>query len=61
MDLELSPDNFEDRPPPRRKRRRKSYAESTVFAVQNFHPTSHAPKDLTFIADNVNGKGKKVS
>jgi len=59
MDLELSPDNFEDNLPPRRKRHRNSYAESTVFAVQNFHRTSHAP-NLTFISDNVNGKGKKV-
>ena len=52
----MSSNNFEDHLPSRRlKRRRRSDTDPAVVMAQG------EQKNLTFIADNVNGKGKKVS
>ena len=58
MDPVMSSDIFEDHPPSRRLKRRR---RSNAIIMGQGEQVSHVPKDLTFIADNVNGKGKKVS
>jgi len=60
VESEFSNADLDHQPSPRHlKRHRKSIADNCVHPVES--ENHNQPKDLTFIADNVNGKGKKVS